>query len=93
MLMITRSEEGDLGCTLKLEGKPLGPWVGRLESWPAGVGSIRSPRVDARLYPAWTSPGRRRHAQFSLVRDCCAKGPRVVACSGFVAEMLHHSKA
>ena len=32
MLMITRSDEGDLIHTLKVEGKLLGPWIAELES-------------------------------------------------------------
>jgi hypothetical protein len=32
MLMVTRFEGSDLTCTLKLEGKLVGPWIGELES-------------------------------------------------------------
>jgi hypothetical protein len=88
MLMITRSEEGDLGCTLKLEGKLLGPWVGELEL--ACDGSRIHPervRLDLSGLTYLDAEG----TQF--LKGLLREGIRVVACSGFVAEMLQHSKA
>ena len=88
MLMITRSEEGDQGCTLKLEGKLLGPWVGELEL--ACGGSRTRPeqvRLDLSGLTYLDAEGTR------FLEGLLREGTRVVACSGFVAEMLHHPKA
>ena len=84
MLMITRTEGSDRTRTLKLEGKLLGPWIGELES-ACGTPQIPADRVrlDLRGLTYVDTAG----ASFleGLIRD----GARVVACSGFVAEMLH----
>jgi hypothetical protein len=88
MLMITRSEEGDVGCTLKLEGKLLGPWVGELEL-ACGGSRIHPERVRLDLSGLTYLDAEGTRFLKGLLRE----GTRVVACSGFVAEMLHHSKA
>ena len=85
MLMITRSEGSDSTRTLKLEGKLVGPWIVELES-----AFDRSPIHPGRVYLdlAGLTFVDAEGARFleSLLRD----GARVIACSGFVAEMLHH---
>ena len=85
MLMITRSEGSDLTQTLKVEGKLLGPWIDELES-ACGRSNFDPERVFLDL--ARLSFVDAEGARFlkGLIRD----GVRVIACSGFVAEMLHH---
>jgi hypothetical protein len=84
MLMITRSEGSDLTRTLKLEGKLLGPWIGELESaCRTSPVSLDRVRLDLRGLTFVDAEGARFLA--SLVRD----GARVIACSGFVAELIH----
>jgi hypothetical protein len=86
--MITRSDEGDLGCTLKLEGKHLGPWAGELE--PAcGGPRIRPDRVRLDLAGLTFVDAEATRFLEALLRE----GTWIVACSGFVAEMLHHPGA
>jgi ABC-type transporter Mla MlaB component len=84
MLMITRSDRSDLTRTLKLEGKLLEPWIAELES-ACGESLVSPERVclDLRDLTFVDAAG----ARFleSLIRD----GARVIACSGFVAEVLH----
>ena len=85
MLMITRSEGSDLTQMFKVEGKLLGPWIGELESACVGPISIRS--ECSSTSPACTfvdAEGAR------LLKGLIRDGARVIACSGFVAEMLHH---
>ena len=84
MLMITQSEGSDLTRTLKLEGKLLGPWIGELESACARP-RIHPDRVrlDLRGLTFVDAEGARFLER--LIRD----GASVIACSGFVAEMLH----
>ena len=84
MIIITRTDGDDLTRVLELEGKLLGPWIGELES-ACGTPQIPADRVrlDLRGLTYVDAAG----ASFleGLIRD----GARVVACSGFVAEMLH----
>ena len=84
MLMITRSEGSDLTRTFKVEGKLLGPWIGELES-ACGRSNFDPERVFLDL--ARLSFVDAEGARFlkGLIRD----GARVIACSGFVAEMLN----
>lgn len=84
MLMITRSEGSDLTRTLKIEGKLLAPWIGELES-ACCEPHVTPGRVclDLRDLTFIDAAGARFLA--SLIRE----GARVIACSGFVAEMLH----
>ena len=86
MLMITRSDEGDRDCMLKLEGKLLGPWIGELEL-ACGGSEFRPEQV--RLDLSGLTYLDEEGARFleGLLRE----GTRVVACSGFVAELLHPS--
>ena len=83
MLRITTTNCGQAARTFKLEGKLLGPWIGELESAfgtsqvsPAGV------RLDLHGLTFVDAEGARYLA--SLIHD----GARVIACSGFVAEVL-----
>jgi hypothetical protein len=83
MLMITRSEGGDLTRTLKLEGKLLGPWVGELES-ACRKPQVSPDRVRLDLFGLTFVDEEGARFLLGLIRD----GARVVACSGFVAELL-----
>ena len=84
MLMITRSEGDDLTRTLKLEGKLLGPWIGELES-ACGRSLLPPHRVRLDLCGLTFVDAAGARFLASLIRD----GASVIACSGFVAEMLH----
>jgi hypothetical protein len=81
--MITRSEGSDLTHTLKLEGKLMGPWVGELESSclasPVSPERVRLDLLDLTFVDAEGA----RYLD-GLIRD----GARVIACSGYVAELL-----
>ena len=83
MLMITRSEGSDLTWTLKLEGKLLGPWIGELES-AFGKSQVSPDGVCLDLHDVTFVDAAGARFLAGLLRD----GARVVACSGFVAEIL-----
>ena len=84
MLMITRSEGSDLTRTIKLEGKLVGPWIDELKL--ACGESLSSPeRVCLDLCDLTFIDAAGARFLAGLIRD----GARVIACSGFVAEMLH----
>jgi ABC-type transporter Mla MlaB component len=87
MLMITRSDGTDLSHTLKLEGKLLETWIGELKSACgeslATPGSVRLDLCDL----TFIDPAGARFLT-ELIRG----GARVIACSGYVAEMLHINK-
>ena len=83
MLRITTIDCGPATTIFKLEGKLLGPWISELES--ACSTSHVSPdhvRLDLQRLTFVDAEGARFLA--SLIRD----GGRVIACSGFVAEIL-----
>ena len=82
MLKITRFEDSDL--TLKLEGKLVKPWIGELES-ACGEFLVTPERVCLDLYDLNFIDAAGARFLASLIRD----GARVIACSGFVAEMLN----
>jgi hypothetical protein len=84
MLMITRSEGSDLTRTLKLEGKLLEPWIGELES-ACGESLVTPETVCLDLCDLTYIDAAGARFLTSLIHD----GARVIACSGFVAEMLH----
>jgi hypothetical protein len=84
MLMITRSEGSDLTRTLKLEGKLMGPWIGELES-ACHMSQVSLDRVRLDLFDLTFVDAEGARFLGSLIRD----GARVIACSGFVAELLH----
>jgi hypothetical protein len=81
--MITRSEGRDLTRTLKLEGKLLGPWVGELES-AYRTSQVSPDRVRLDLLGLTFVDAEGVRFLDGLIRD----GARVIACSGFVAELL-----
>jgi hypothetical protein len=86
MLIITRSE-GERGYILKLEGKLLRPWIDELAL----------ACIDARIDPDGINLDLdgltfvdTEGEQF--LRGLLRNGTRVVACSGFVAELLRHPR-
>jgi ABC-type transporter Mla MlaB component len=84
MLRITTTHRDQATRTIKLEGKLVGPWIVELES--AYSTSQVSPdciRLDLHGLTFVDAEGAQLLA--SLIRD----GARVIACSGFVAEILH----
>jgi ABC-type transporter Mla MlaB component len=84
MLLITRSEGSDLTRTVKLEGKLLEPWIGELES-ACGESLVTPNRVCLDLCDLTFVDAAGTRFLARLIRD----GAKVVACSGFVAELLH----
>jgi hypothetical protein len=84
MLMITRSEGSDLTQTFKVEGKLFGPWIGELES-AFGRSNFDPERVFLDLARLTFVDAEGARLLKGLIRD----GVRVIACSGFVAEMIH----
>ena len=84
MLMITRSEGSDLTRTIRLEGKLFEPWIGELEL-ACGESLATPKRVCLDLCDLTFIDAAGARFLASLIRD----GARVIACSGFVAEMLH----
>lgn len=83
MLRITRSEAGDRAQTFKLEGKLLGPRIGELEL-ACGSSRTLADRVHLDLAGLTFVEAEGARLLVGLIRD----GAHVVACSGFVAEML-----
>lgn len=83
MLKISRSEGSGSTCTLKLEGKLLAPWIDELASacrwFPTSTERVRLDLASLTFVDA-------EGVRFlkSLIRE----GIEVIACSGFVAEML-----
>lgn len=68
--------------TIKLEGKLLGPWVDEVsKACPAGASPGRI-SLDLSALIFVDAAGER------LLRDLIAQGIEVVACSGYVAELL-----
>lgn len=83
MLMITPVRSSESTQTLRLEGKLLGPWVGALRS--AVETAYRSPGVVQLDLTAVTFVDA---AGTLLLIDLVRQGATVVACSGYVAELL-----
>jgi ABC-type transporter Mla MlaB component len=83
MLMITHSEGSDMTLTLKLEGKLLEPWIGELQT---ACETFKVPADRVRLDLSTLTFVDSAGARFldRLIRD----GAKVIACSGFVAELL-----
>jgi ABC-type transporter Mla MlaB component len=80
MLRITRTTI-DGATLLKLEGKLLAPWTGELlEQCGGSVG-----RVQLDLARVSYVDG----AGVALLNELRERGATIVACSGFVAELLH----
>jgi hypothetical protein len=85
MLMITRSDGSDLTSTLKLEGKVLGPSIGELESACRRF-MVHPDQFCLDLGGLTFVDAEGARVLKRLIRD----GTRVIACAGFVAEMLQH---
>jgi hypothetical protein len=83
MLMIMHIEGSDMTVTLKLEGRLLEPWLGELQTV---CESFKVPpdrvHLDLRTLTYVDLAGARFLDR--LIRD----GARVIACSGFIAELL-----
>ncbi len=83
MLRITTINCSQATRTFKLEGKLLGPWIGELElAFATSQVSPDGVCLDLHDVTFVDAAGARYLAR--LLRD----GARVVACSGFVAEVL-----
>jgi hypothetical protein len=83
MLRITTTNCGQAMSTFKLEGKLSGPWIGELES-ACSTSQVLPDcvRLDLKGLTFVDAEGARFLARW--IRD----GARVIACSGFVAEIL-----
>lgn len=85
MLRITRVLNDDGGLTLRLEGKLLSTWVDELRRACAGRGATSATPLALDL----------AHLTFAdaegarLLADLLSAGATLVACSSFVAELLH----
>ncbi len=84
MLRITTNHLDQATRIFKLEGKLLGPWIGELES-ACSKSQVSPDRVRLDLHGLTFVDTEGARFLASLIRD----GARVIACSGFVAEILH----
>lgn len=83
MLRITRSTD-DGTTLLKLEGKLLAPWAGEvIEQCNGSAGAVRLDLSQLSFVDG---------AGLALLNDLRGRGAAIVACSGFVAELLHVEK-
>jgi hypothetical protein len=83
MLRITTTHRDHATKTFKLEGKLVGPWIGELESaFSTSQVSPNHVRLDLHGLTFVDAEGARFLAR--LIRD----GARVIACTGFIAEIL-----
>jgi hypothetical protein len=83
MLMITHIEGRDMTLTLKLEGKLLEPWIGELQTVCEAF-KVPPDRVLLDLGTLTFVDLAGVRFLDRLIRD----GARVIACSGFIAELL-----
>jgi len=83
VLVITRSGGSDLTRTFKLEGKPLKPWIGKLES-ACGESHVTPDRSWLDLFELTFIAAARARFLARLIHLAT-----VIACSGFLAETLH----
>ena len=80
MLRITRSTN-DGATLLKLEGKLLAPWAAEvLEQCGGSAGGVRLDLSQLSFVDG---------AGLALLNDLRERGAAIIACSGFVAELLH----
>ena len=87
MLRITRIEQDDAGPVIKLEGKLLGPWVDEvLQACAAANPSAQRPRLDLSAVSYADAAG------IDLLRALRDQEVTIVACSGYVAELLYGIK-
>jgi len=83
VLKITRLFPRGPGLTIKLEGELLGPWVGSVRDACAARGRRPLPlRLDLAAVTYVDAAG------VELLRGLVAEGAEIVACSGFVGELL-----
>jgi hypothetical protein len=83
MLRLTRIASTRRAQTIKLEGKLLGPWVDDVSKvCAAGTGPSARIKLDLSALIFVDAAGER------LLRDLIARGAEIVACSGYVAELL-----
>jgi hypothetical protein len=69
--------------TIKLEGKLLGPWVDEVrQACLAGMDPCSRINLDLSALIFVDAAGER------LLRDLIARGNKVLACSGYIAELL-----
>jgi hypothetical protein len=87
MFRLTRIASSQGTETIKLEGKLLQTWVDEV-SQACAFGTDPSSRINLDLSALFfvDTAGER------LLRDLIGRGIEVVACSGFVAELLRSSK-
>jgi hypothetical protein len=84
MFRITTTQRGPATRTFRLEGKLLGPWIGELES-ACGASQVAPDCVRLDLHGLTFVDAEGARSLARLIRG----GARVIACSGFVAEILH----
>ncbi len=84
MLRITRIEHPGAGPILKLEGKLLEPWVDELRQACFAAGPLAArPGLDLSAVSYADAAG------IALLRALRDQQVRIVACSGYVAELLY----
>ncbi|HEX4794321.1 MAG TPA: hypothetical protein VH370_11045 [Humisphaera sp.] len=86
MLRISRIQKGS-SITLKLEGKLLEPWVGEFRKVCLESGS-----GEANLHLDLAAVSFVDAAGTDALADLMAGGASIIACSNFVAELLHWNK-
>jgi len=87
MLRITRTEQAGVGPVIKLEGKLLAPWVGEvLQACTRVDPAAERPGLDLSAVSYADSAG------IALLRALRDLEVRIVACSGYVAELLNGIK-
>jgi hypothetical protein len=88
MLRVTRITNTHPTQTIRLEGKLLGPWVDEVRQ-ACAPGTAPSNRIgldlSALVFVDFAGEG--------LLRDLIGRGIEVVACSGYVEELLRSSPA
>jgi len=87
MLRINRVSDPNQAPTLKLEGKLLGPWVDELrEACRSQAFPLDCIRLDLSAITFVDTAGAR------LLEDLIRQGAQIIACSGYIAELLQLEK-
>jgi ABC-type transporter Mla MlaB component len=87
MLRIDRVSDPGEPQTLKLEGKPLGLWVEELRiACQSQASSSNHIRLDLSAVTFVDAAGAK------LLGDLIHQGAQIIACSGYLAELLHLEK-